>query len=116
VLLRAYLGGAGCEAVLERTDEDLVGLVRAEFRIIMGIEEEPTLARVYRWPHAMPQYLVGHLDRLEVMEEMLTRLPGVFLTGAGYRGVGLPDCIRDGTQTADKVVRYFDKGPPRPLE
>ncbi len=116
VLLRAYLGGAGREAVLERTDEDLVRLVRAEFRAIMGIDEEPVFARVYRWPHAMPQYLVGHLDRLEVMEEMLTRLPGVFLTGAGYRGVGLPDCIRDGTQTADKVVRYFDKGPPRPLE
>lgn len=116
VLLRAYLGGAGREAVLGRTDEDLVGLVRAEFRAIMGLEEEPIFARVYRWPQAMPQYLVGHLDRLEVMEEMLTRLPGVFLTGAGYRGVGLPDCIRDGTQTADKVVRFFDKGQARPLE
>lgn len=116
VLLRAYLGGTGREAVLERTDEDLVRLVRAEFRVIMGLEEEPIMARVYRWPQAMPQYLVGHLDRLEVMEEMLTRLPGVFLTGAGYRGVGLPDCIRDGTQTADKVGRYFDKGQARPLE
>src|SRR5437867_2755407 len=57
VLLRAYVGGAGPEAVLERSDDGLVSLVRAELRAMMGITEEPVLARVYRWPRAMPQYL-----------------------------------------------------------
>ncbi len=112
VLIRSYVGGAGQEVVLEQSDEEMVGLVRAELRDTMGIEEEPVLARVYRWPRAMPQYLVGHLDRLVVMDTMLARLPGFFLTGAGYRGVGLPDCIRDGTLTAEKVLRYFDKSVP----
>ena len=85
-------------------------LVRAELKAVMGITEAPILAKVYRWPHAMPQYLVGHLSRLATIEEKLRRLPGVFLTGAGYRGVGIPDCIRDGQETAERVRAYFDKG------
>jgi oxygen-dependent protoporphyrinogen oxidase len=110
VLLRSYLGGAGREAVVERSDEELVALVRAELKALMGITEAPILAKVYRWPRAMPQYLVGHLSRLATIEEKLRRLPGVFLTGAGYRGVGIPDCIRDGQETAERVCAYFDKG------
>jgi protoporphyrinogen/coproporphyrinogen III oxidase len=110
VLLRAYLGGAGREMVVERSDEELVALVRAELKAVMGITETPILARVYRWPRAMPQYLVGHLGRLATIEKKLRRLPGVFLTGAGYRGVGIPDCIRDGQETAERVRAYFDKG------
>jgi oxygen-dependent protoporphyrinogen oxidase len=116
VLIRSYLGGVGRETALERTDEELVKLVREELQVAMGVEEEPILARVYRWPRAMPQYLVGHLDRLRVMDEMLERLPGIFLTGAGYRGVGLPYCIKDGTLTAERVLRYLSKGAPRSEE
>lgn len=112
VLIRAYLGGAGREAVLERSDEELVELVRADLRHAMGVTEEPALARVFRWPRAMPQYLVGHLDRLAAIEERLTRLPGVFVAGAAYRGVGIPDCIRDGVGAAERVRVYFDKGTP----
>jgi protoporphyrinogen/coproporphyrinogen III oxidase len=113
VLLRSYLGGAGRDAVVERSDEELVALVREELKAVMGITETPILARVYRWPRAMPQYLVGHLRRLTTIEERLRRLPGVFVTGAGYRGVGIPDCIRDGQETAERVRAYFDKGPSR---
>src|SRR5438105_2429010 len=110
VLLRAYVGGAGRETVLERDDDGLVSLVRAELRDIMGVTEAPVLAKVYRWPRAMPQYLVGHLERLAAIDERLVRWPGLFLTGAGYRGVGIPDCIRDGLATAERVRAYFDKG------
>ena len=110
VLLRAYVGGAGRETVLERDDDGLVGLVRAELRDMMGVTEAPVLAKVYRWPRAMPQYLVGHLERLAAIDERLARWPGLFLTGAGYRGVGIPDCIRDGLDTAERVRAYFDKG------
>jgi len=110
VLLRAYVGGAGRETVLERADDGLVSLVRAELRDMMGITEAPVLAKVYRWPRAMPQYLVGHLERLAAIDERLARWPGLFLTGAGYRGVGIPDCIGDGLDTAERVRAYFDKG------
>ena len=115
VLIRSYLGGAGREAVLERSDEELVELVRADLRQVMGVTEKPALVRVFRWPRAMPQYLVGHLDRLAAIEERLARLPGVFVAGAAYRGVGIPDCIRDGLGAADRVRTYFDKGAPRSL-
>ncbi len=110
VLLRAYVGGAGRETVLERDDDGLVSLVRAELRDMMGVTEAPVLAKVYRWPRAMPQYLVGHLERLAAIDERLARWPGLFLTGAGYRGVGIPDCIGDGLDTAERVRAYFDKG------
>jgi len=110
VLLRAYVGGAGRETLLERDDDGLVSLVRAELRDMMGVTEAPVLAKVYRWPRAMPQYLVGHLERLAAIDERLARWPGLFLTGAGYRGVGIPDCIGDGLATAERVRAYFDKG------
>src|SRR5438552_11341299 len=113
VLLRAYVGGAGREAVLEQSDHGLVSLVRAELRAMMGVAEAPVLARVYRWPRSMPQYLVGHLERVAAIDERLARWPGLFLTGAGYRGVGIPDCIRDGLDTAERVRAYFDKGASR---
>jgi len=113
VLLRAYVGGAGREAVLGQSDSGLESLVRAELRAVMGVTEVPVLARVYRWPRAMPQYLVGHLERLAAIDEQLARWPGLFLTGAGYRGVGIPDCIRDGLNTAERVRAYFDKGASR---
>ncbi|TLY20170.1 MAG: protoporphyrinogen oxidase, partial [Nitrospirae bacterium] len=113
VLLRAYVGGAGREAVLEQSDNGLVSLVRAELRAMMGIAEAPVLARVYRWPRSMPQYLVGHLERVAAIDERLARWPGLFLTGAGYRGVGIPDCIRDGLDTAERVRAFFDKGASR---
>jgi len=106
-LIRAYLGGDGREALLERSDNDLVALVRDELRTVMRVTEEPIMARVFRWPRAMPQYLVGHLDRLAAIESRLTRLPGVFVTGAAYRGVGIPDCIRDGLGVAAKVAEYL---------
>ncbi len=115
VLIRSYVGGAGREAALERSDQELVALVRADLQHVMGVTEEPVLTRVFRWPRAMPQYLVGHLERLAVIEERLTRLPGVFLAGAAYRGVGIPDCIRDGLSAAERVRAYFDKGAPRSL-
>src|SRR5947199_6717631 len=116
VLLRAYVGGAGRETLLERDDDGLVSLVRAELRDLMGVTDAPVLAKVYRWPRAMPQYLVGHLERLAAIDERLARWPGLFLTGAGYRGVGIPDCIHDGLDTAERVRVYFDKGASRAVE
>ncbi|HEX5645866.1 MAG TPA: protoporphyrinogen oxidase [Nitrospira sp.] len=107
VLIRCYVGGVGREAVLQLDDAKLVATVRAELSALCGIKAEPSYVEVNRWWKAMPQYTLGHLNRLEQLDAALSRYPGLALTGAGYRGVGIPDCIRDGALAADSIVRYL---------
>ncbi len=107
VLVRCYLGGVGREAILQLDDDQLVARVRAELSALCGIKAEPTYVEVNRWWKAMPQYTLGHLDRLTQLDAALSRYGGLVLTGAGYRGVGIPDCIRDGAIAAGQVVRYL---------
>ncbi|MEK6684701.1 MAG: protoporphyrinogen oxidase [Nitrospirota bacterium] len=107
VLLRCFVGGAGREDVVSLSDKDIVNRVRDDLRAIMKITEEPILSRVYRWEKANPQYPVGHLDRLAGIDDRLTRLPGLFLAGAAYRGVGVPDCIRQGNEAAERAFKYL---------
>jgi oxygen-dependent protoporphyrinogen oxidase len=106
-LARCYVGGAGRESILDLEDDALVARVTAELRQICGLASSPTYVEVNRWIKAMPQYVLGHLDRLEQAEVALSRYGGVVLTGSAYRGVGIPDCIRDGSLAAEKVVRYL---------
>lgn len=105
VLLRCFLGRAGQEEVVWLDDEALLRLIRAELADILGIWAEPILVRIFRWPRAMPQYVLGHLERLEAIQAHLARLPGLYLTGSAYHGVGLPDGIRAGAQTAEAILR-----------
>ena len=95
-LLRGFVGGARDGAALDRSDAELVAAVHRDFARLLDISGEPSLARVYRWPGLNPQYEVGHLERLAAIDARLERLPGVQLTGAGFRGVGIPDCIAAG--------------------
>ncbi|MGH7229098.1 MAG: protoporphyrinogen oxidase [Nitrospiraceae bacterium] len=106
-LIRCYVGGAGREAILKADDEMLVQRVRAELRNMAGIAAEPTYVEVNRWERGMPQYTLGHLDRLEAIKVSLGGYKGLYLTGAAYRGVGIPDCIRDGSETAAEVIRHL---------
>jgi len=105
--IRCYLGGIGRETVLGLSDGELVQRARNELRKITGLAAEPTYAEVNRWERAMPQYTLGHLDRLEALQRSLDNYRGLFLAGAAYRGIGIPDCIRDGTETATSVMRYL---------
>jgi oxygen-dependent protoporphyrinogen oxidase len=105
VLIRCYVGGMGRDDVLNVDDHGLVAKIRAELSALCGIRAEPVYAEVNRWWKAMPQYTVGHLDRLNQLEASLSRYPGLALTGAAYRGVGIPDCIRDGAGAAEKIAR-----------
>lgn len=107
VLIRCYVGGVGREAILQLDDDQLVARVRAELSALCGIKAEPGYVEVNRWWKAMPQYTLGHLDRLTQLDAALSRYGGLVLTGAGYRGVGIPDCIRDGALAAGRVVRYL---------
>jgi oxygen-dependent protoporphyrinogen oxidase len=109
VLARCYLGGVGRDDVLSTSDRAIVGRVRDDLRIIAGITAEPTYAEINRWDRAMPQYAVGHLSRLAQIEDALHRYPGVLLAGAAYRGVGVPDCIRDGASAAERALAVLSR-------
>jgi protoporphyrinogen/coproporphyrinogen III oxidase len=100
VLLRAFLGGTRDPGVLSLDDGEMVALVRREMGPLLGLRGTPVLERVYRWPRGTPQMEVGHLDRMARREAVMAGLPGVFLTGAGLRGTGLPDTIADAQRTA----------------
>jgi oxygen-dependent protoporphyrinogen oxidase len=109
-LIRCFIGGAGREHLVSRDDAALVQLVREALRAILGITAPPLLTRVFRWEKANPQYLVGHLERVAAMEQMLTPHPGLFLTGSAYHGIGVPDCILQGTQTAERLLAMWAVG------
>ena len=95
-LLRGFVGGVRDGAALDRSDGELIDAVHRDFARLLDIHGRPSLARVYRWPRLNPQYEVGHLKRLDAIDARLHRLPGIHLVGAGFRGVGIPDCIAQG--------------------
>ena len=101
-LLRAFAGRPG-EDPLDLADAELVARVRADLAELAGVEGDPALVRVYRWPRAMPQYAVGHLDRMAAVRAALQEHPRLALAGAGYFGMGVPDCIRQGEAAAEAV-------------
>ncbi len=105
-LIRAFLGRAGQQEMLAGGDDDLLHIVRAELREVLGITTPPMLHRVFRWPAAMPQYTLGHLNRLASIEKRLERHPGLFVAGNAYRGVGIPDCIASGEEAAMRVLHH----------
>ncbi|MBI3297642.1 MAG: protoporphyrinogen oxidase [Elusimicrobia bacterium] len=99
-VLRLFLGGWRREEMVDWTDERILAGVRADLRRILGADPEPAAARVYRWPAANPQYVVGHQALVARLEERLGSHPGLLLAGSSYKGVGIPDCARSGTEAA----------------
>jgi len=75
-----------------------------ELREKVGLVGDPLFSRTYRWPQSMPQYTVGHQERVSAIEVRLRLIPGLFLSGNAYYGVGIPDCIRNSRQLAERVV------------
>src|SRR5262249_25093674 len=100
VLLRAFVGGARDPHALERSDAELVKEALAALTPLLGIAGPPLLSRVYRWERANAQHEVGHLERMAAIESTLARHAGLYVTGSGFRGTGIPDCIADGRATA----------------
>jgi oxygen-dependent protoporphyrinogen oxidase len=103
-LLRCFIGGARNEHVLQAPDEEVVRIVREELRQVIKLTADPLFTRVHRWKGAMAQYGVGHLERLQRIESLLLQLPGLALAGNGYRGIGVPDCVRSGSEAANKAL------------
>lgn len=104
VLLRVFVGGSRNPDVAELGDAALLALVRAEVESILGIRAEPLWSRIYRWPRANPQYDVGHLERMDALDALCP--PGLLLSGSAYRGVGIPDCVRQGQQAATAALGF----------
>lgn len=100
VLLRCFMGGDA----LKETDESLVDAAQRELRSIMGIQAVPVFHSIARWPNSMAQYTVGHEQRLKQIESIVNGIPGLYLAGNGYRGIGLPDCIKAGKEAATRIT------------
>jgi protoporphyrinogen/coproporphyrinogen III oxidase len=107
VLLRTFVGGGRDPEALSKTDAELVDRSLAAVRPLLGIRGEPVLSRVYRFERASAQHEVGHRARLDAIDRALARHAGVFVTGSGFRGVGIPDCVADARATAAKVTDFL---------
>ena len=103
-IVRCFLGGARDEQILDSTEDQILQIVRDELRQIIGLTAEPLFTRVYKWRAAMAQYSVGHLERLQRIEALRQKLPGLALAGNGFSGIGVPDCVRSGTEAASKIL------------
>jgi len=107
VLLRGFLGGGRDPRRLEADDAELVSLVVDELTQLLGITGTPLFTRLFRWTKQSPQYEVGHLHRVATIDRHLASIPGMFVTGSGFRAIGIPDCIADGRDTAAKAASFL---------
>jgi len=103
-LLRAFFGPAQAQAIEAKTDEEIAALALAELTKILGPLPAPAFSAVRRWPKSLPQYVVGHIERMAELDALRRELPGLWLLGNAYRGVGLPDLIRDSRVAARELV------------
>ncbi len=109
LLVRVFVGGALQPDLAHLPDDELIAIAQSELAELIGLEGVPELAKIYRWPHSMPQYHVGHLARVEQIESLIATQPGLELAGNAYRGVGIPQCVHSGEQAAERVVDYIKK-------
>ncbi len=103
-VLRCFFGGASDESVLNEPDETIIQAAKDELRALVGITAEPVFHTIARWPRSMAQYTVGHAQRLRQIEQQVSQLPGLYLAGNAYYGIGIPDCVRTGRDAAAKIA------------
>jgi len=103
-LMRVMIGGARDPEAVGLADAALLAGVRADLRATMRLEREPSFVRIFRHPHGIPQYVVGHLERLDRIEARLARQPGLFVTGNGYRGVAINSCVAEAAPLAANAI------------
>lgn len=105
-LLRAFVGGALQPELAELDDDAMLRIIKSELQDLMGVQGDPVTYKIVRWPRTTPQYHLGHLERLKEIETQVELLPGFELAGNGYRGVGIPQCVRSGWQAADRLLEW----------
>ena len=104
-LIRAFFGGESGARLLSADDPIVIALARTQLEAILGPLPDPTVTVVRRWPRSLPQYAVGHLERMAELDARVRALGGLWLLGNGYRGVGLPDLIRDARSAARQSLQ-----------
>jgi len=107
VLLRTFVGGACQPEMLEKSDEEIQLSVQRELQELIGVQGEPIFAQVVRWTRAMPQYHVGHLQRVDEIEQHVARYPGLEMAGNGLHGVGIPQCIHSGESAVERLFNSW---------
>lgn len=100
-LVRVFFGGSRSPQSMDLSDDDLMAMVRRELANILGLNAEPVFHQIFRWHNANPQYDVGHNERMDAVEADLPA--GLYLAGSAYRGIGVPDCVRQGKEAAECV-------------
>ncbi|WP_082234699.1 protoporphyrinogen oxidase [Halobacillus massiliensis] len=109
VMLRCYVGKPDDQEVVNLSDEEITNIALQDLNKIMDISHNPEFSIVTRWYDSMPQYSVGHKDRIDKVESrMAEQLPGVYLAGGSYRGIGLPDCIDQGEAAVERVLQHLN--------
>jgi protoporphyrinogen/coproporphyrinogen III oxidase len=103
-LIRCFLGGSRDEKILQLPDDEIVRIAQHDLREILGLNAELLFVRTYKWKAAMAQYTVGHLERLERIENLRRQIRGLALAGNAYRGIGVPDCVHSGIQAAKHLL------------
>jgi len=103
-VLRAFFGGASANALSSASNEAVAQTALTQLRTILGPIPEPTHTEVRRWPHSLPQYEVGHLERIAELDHLISDAPNIAFLGNAYRGVGLPDLIRDARAAARNLI------------
>jgi oxygen-dependent protoporphyrinogen oxidase len=101
-LIRVFVGRAGQD--IPWNEKDLLELAKEELNLTLNITAEPVLQRVFLWESAMPQYNVGHLEKLKQIDDALAKHAGLALAGNGYRGIGIPDCVHSGELAVEKFL------------
>jgi oxygen-dependent protoporphyrinogen oxidase len=103
-LIRIFVGRAGQETEVPWDKAGLLELAREELELTLGITAEPLVSRVFIWENAMPQYNLGHPEKLAQIDVALEKHPGLALAGNGYRGIGIPDCIHSSELAVQKIL------------
>jgi oxygen-dependent protoporphyrinogen oxidase len=107
IVLRTFIGGAMQPELMAMDDDAMLAAVNEELTGIFGMKSEPMFAEVVRYNHCMPQYHVGHLERVAAIEQSLRDFPGLHLAGSAYHGVGIPDSITSGWDAADRILQQM---------
>lgn len=110
ILIRCFVGGSKNAELVSLDDAEMIKMVREELRDIMGIDASPVLARVFRFRSSMPQYTIGHEERIKWIDERVASTHGLYLTGSAYHGIGISDSIRYGEVVAKKIIHQFERG------
>jgi oxygen-dependent protoporphyrinogen oxidase len=104
-LIRVFAGRAGQE--LPRDEKQLLELAKEELRLTLGITAEPLIWRAFMWEKAMPQYNLGHPERLKRIDAAMHHHPDLALAGNGYHGIGIPDCIHSGELAVERILKFL---------